>query len=132
VNRVRFHEERGSVTIVAAAILVVIAAMALGATDVWRVVAAKSRAQTAADAAALAAVQELALPVSGADPAAQAALFAAHNGAQLETCDCSLGQQAAVVEASIPVGRLVVLPDDLEARATARAVVGVDPSGVGS
>ena len=54
--------ERGSVTIVASGVMVVMAVLALACADVARTLTAASVAQTAADAAALAAAQELALP----------------------------------------------------------------------
>src|SRR5206468_11717882 len=57
--------ERGSVSVVAAALLLITVVLALGCVDVLRVLSEKDRAQTAADAAALAAAQELVLPSEG-------------------------------------------------------------------
>ena len=56
------RNERGSVSLVVAAIVVMALVFCLGVTDVARVLVARSHARTAADAAALAAAQELALP----------------------------------------------------------------------
>ena len=61
------RSERGSVSMVVAAIVLLALVLSVGVTDVARVLVARSHARTAADAAALAAAQELALP-SGADP----------------------------------------------------------------
>src|SRR5207244_13569080 len=60
-SRSHAASERGSVSVLAAGIMVALVVLALGASDVARVLSAASRAQTAADAAALAAAQELAL-----------------------------------------------------------------------
>ena len=87
---VRVRSERGSVSIVVAAIVVLALVFSLGVTDVARVLVARSHARTAADAAALAAAQELALP-SGADPADIAAGYAERNGAVLNDCVCAAG-----------------------------------------
>jgi hypothetical protein len=65
------------VSIVVVAMMAAIVVLALGAADVARVFAAASRAQTAADAAALAAAQELALPGGIVTPAETAAGYAA-------------------------------------------------------
>ena len=71
----------------------------------------RTRAQTAADAAALAAVAEAA-PGGSSDPASTARHFAELNSARLVGCLCDAGATAVQVE--------VVLGD---ARATARAVM---------
>jgi uncharacterized membrane protein len=115
--------ERGSVSIVVAAMTAVIVVLALGGADVARVFAAASRAQTAADAAALAAAQELALPGGSLTPAEIAATYAAANGATLGTCGCEPGTFAADVEIRVLVGSLFLAPDDLTVVASARAVV---------
>ena len=60
--------EHGSVSIVVAAIVLLALVLSVGVADVARVLVARSHARTAADAAALAVAQELALP-SGVDPA---------------------------------------------------------------
>ena len=74
------RRERGSVSVVVAAIVLLALVLSVGVTDVARVLVARSHARTAADAAALAVAQELALP-SGTDPADVAADYAARNGA---------------------------------------------------
>jgi hypothetical protein len=74
----------------------------------------RGRAQTAADAAALAAVVESA-PGARGDHVEQARRFAEANGATLISCECSLGDTSA---------RVTVAVDGVEA--TARATI--DPS----
>ena len=100
--------------------------MTMGVADVATVLAARSSARTAADAAALAAAQELAFP-TGADPAALAETYATGNGATLTSCACAAGGLDAVVEVGAPVGGLLLFPDDRVVVARARAVV--DPPG---
>lgn len=107
-------------TIVAAAMMVIVAVLVLGATDVWRVLEAKSRAQTAADAAALAAAQSLALP-DGVAPAEAAAAFATGNGGELKSCSCDYGQNAALVEVAVDVGDLLLIPGAHTVTARAKA-----------
>jgi secretion/DNA translocation related TadE-like protein len=121
------NTQRGSVTIVMAAILAVMVVMTLGAVDVWRVLQVRSRTQVAADAAALAAAQDLALPGDGT-PAESAARFASLNGATLATCDCAAGGAGAEVAVWMSVGPLTLFPDDLTVEGRARASVGAgDP-----
>jgi Flp pilus assembly protein TadG len=110
------------VTIVADAIILMMLSLALGAADVARVLLASARAQTAADASALAAAQELALP-SGLDPGAVARAYAERNGAELVECRCATGSVEAIVTAHVAVGPLVLASDDRSVAARARAVV---------
>src|SRR4029077_13907572 len=79
---VRVSGQRGSVSVLLAAGILVVLVLVLGVSDGGRVLVARSKARTAADAAALAAADELALP-TGADPAALAAEYATRNGAHL-------------------------------------------------
>ncbi len=112
--------ERGSVTIVAAAVLGVVAVLALGTADLVRSLAAVGRAQTAADAAALAAARDLAVPI-GEEPEAAAVAFAGRNGARLLSCACATGTGAVVVVVEVAL-HLATLGDRV-VRARARAVV---------
>jgi hypothetical protein len=86
-----------------------------------RAVQGVARAQMAADAAALAAAQEIAIP-SGAAPEAMAADYAERNGARLVSCRCEDGSGEAVVEVEVPIS-LVFVGADRSVRATARAVI---------
>jgi secretion/DNA translocation related TadE-like protein len=114
--------ERGSVSVVLGASLVVVLVLAMGTADLGRTLASRSRARTAADAAALAAAQELAVP-TGADPASFAEDYATANGATLVSCVCAAGSDEAVVEVSLPVGDLLLVPGAPVVTARARAVV---------
>jgi secretion/DNA translocation related TadE-like protein len=128
VTNVRWRREGGSVSLLAAAAMVVIAVLAMASADLARVLRARSEAQTAADAAALAAAQELALP-SESDPRQPAEDMAARNGATLVACDCSSGSFEAVVEVQVPVGAMMLLRGVDSIIARARAVVDVPGPG---
>lgn len=116
------NRERGSVSIVVAALVAMILVLGLGAADLAKALVAVSRAQSAADAAALAAAQELALP-SGREPADAASEYAARNGAELIECRCEAGTLEATVQVRVPVGYLSTLGGDRSVEARARAVV---------
>jgi secretion/DNA translocation related TadE-like protein len=116
-------DERGSVSILVAGLVAVLVVLALGVADVARVLAAAARAQTAADAGALAAAQELAIPDGALTLDELASTYAARNGGTLRSCTCERGTFAAEVEVGVPVGPLFLAPDDLHVSAVARAVV---------
>ena len=118
----RAASERGSVTIVTAGVLVLALMLSLAAADLARVLAASAHAQTAADASALAAAQELALPggVAAADVAAE---YASRNDAVLVDCTCPPGGFEATVAVRRSVGALLLFDDDRTVEAWARAVV---------
>jgi secretion/DNA translocation related TadE-like protein len=122
----RARNERGSVSVVAAAILLATMVVTLGAADLARVLIAASRAQTAADAGALGAAQSLAFPGEIA-PASVAADLAARNGGRMLVCDCEPGTLEARVQVEVSVGRLFLSPDDLVVGARARAIVELPP-----
>lgn len=115
-------DERGSVSLLVPALLVVIAVLALGMLDLWQVLATRSQAQAAADAAALAAAQSQAVPTELL-PQEAAAAFAAANGAALERCTCAPGDTEATVDVRLAAGELTLVPDGLVVTATARATV---------
>jgi hypothetical protein len=81
--------QRGSTTVLAAAIAAITALAGVVTADVYRLVVAKAVAQAAADAAALAAAP-LTFAALGSDrsPRAEAEVFATANGARLVSCDC--------------------------------------------
>jgi secretion/DNA translocation related TadE-like protein len=116
------RSERGSITVVAAAVIAIVVVATMGVADVGKALVARAHAQQAADAAALAAAQELALP-TGRVPAEVAGNLAARNGAALAACTCAAGTTDALVEVRVPVGRLLLVPGALSATAIARAVV---------
>jgi Flp pilus assembly protein TadG len=98
--------------------------LSMGAADVARVLHAASTAQTAADAAALAAAQALAIEEEGPTPPDLASEYAARNGAALEACECEPGTFVATVSVRMAVGDLFLVGDDRTVLARARA--GVD------
>ena len=115
-------DERGSVSIVAIALVAVTLSLALLSVDIFQVLAAKGRAQTAADAAALAAAQQLVVP-SDRSPAELAAEYASSNGAELVSCACDPGSTDAVVTVERTVS-LSFLGGTRTLTASARAVIG--------
>jgi Flp pilus assembly protein TadG len=117
----------GSVSIVVAAVLGATLVLAMGAADVARVYLVAAQAQTAADAAALAAAQELAIP-SGTEPEDVASAFADRNGADLLACECASDATEAVVEVRVAVGPLLLFADDRAVVAEARGVVDLPPA----
>jgi len=119
----RLASDRGSITLVSAAVLAALVVLAMGASDVARVLQAASRAQTAADAAALAAAQALAIDEGCPEPAALAGEYAERNGAVLETCACERGTFHATVSVRLPVGDLFLVAGDRTVQARARAQV---------
>jgi secretion/DNA translocation related TadE-like protein len=118
------RDERGTVSVIVAGVLAASIMLALGVADVTKVLAVASRAQTAADAAALAAAQELAVP-SDALPEDVARTFAEANGAQLVSCACARGSYDARIEVRMPAGTLLLFGDDRVVIARAHAVVDV-------
>jgi secretion/DNA translocation related TadE-like protein len=116
------RSERGSVSLVAAGVMVLTVVLTMGAADIGRALVAQARARTAADAAALAAAQELALP-SGRSPAEFAAEYAEGDDGELLSCSCDPGAQEAVVDVRVRVGALFLAPDDRWVTARSRAVV---------
>src|SRR3990172_6721665 len=93
----RLRDERGSVSILVAAMAGVVVVLAL------------------------AAAQELALPGGVISPSEIAASYAARNGAVLGVCACEPGSFAADVEVAVGTGALFLAPDDLEVVASAPA-----------
>jgi len=89
-----------------------------------------ARAQTAADAAALAAVAE-STPYGGGAPMSAAARMAELNGAELLECLCEVGATAAQVEVSVEgvarAARAVFDPDAVGPAAPATASGGLHP-----
>jgi len=120
--------ERGSISIVAAVTIAVLAALTMGCADLTRALVAVGRADTAADAAALAAAQELAAP-SGSVPSSVAADYAERNGATLVECSCEPGSSEAVVAVEVRVGPMLLVSGDRSVTGRARAVVAFPQAG---
>jgi secretion/DNA translocation related TadE-like protein len=117
----RLKGQRGSVTIVTAGAIVITLVCTMGVADVGRVLIERSKAEMAADAAALAAAQDLAL--AAGDPAADAAAFADRNGARLVSCSCAPGSFDAFVTVTRSFDGLLLVSGTLDIHASARAVV---------
>jgi secretion/DNA translocation related TadE-like protein len=113
--------ERGSVSVVAAGAICVALICTMGVADVGRVLAERSHAEAAADAAALAAAQDLAL--SSGDPEVDADRFAEANGAFLVDCACAAGDADAEVTVRRTIAGLLLVPGPVSIDARARATV---------
>jgi hypothetical protein len=107
--------------VLAAAVMLVAGSLALAGMDLLRALDGRARAQAAADAAALAAARELAIP-TGITPTEAAADYAGRNGAVLVSCTCAAGSLEAVVTVQVTVD-LVFVGVDRTLQASARAVV---------
>lgn len=117
------RSERGSVSLLVAGVVAALVVLSMGAADVARVLQAASTAQTAADAAALAAAQALAIEEEGPTPRDLASEYAARNGAALEACECEPGTFVATVSVRMAVGNLFLVGGDRTVLARARAEV---------
>jgi secretion/DNA translocation related TadE-like protein len=109
------HDARGNVSILVTAVIVVTALVCTAVARLGSGVVEKSRANNAADAAALAAADGLALGHSPARACAIARETAIDNGARLLDCRCRVSP-TRMTEAEVTVATD-------EARARARAVV---------
>lgn len=98
----------------------------VGLADVGLFFLARSRAQIAADAAALAAAAEL-IPGLGTDPVGKAGEYAEINGAELLKCECRQGTTSVEVQVGAPASFFLIKPQDLR-RVTAWAKAEVDLS----
>jgi len=116
------RRERGSVSVVTAAVVLLALVLSLGVADIAHVLVARSQARTAADAAALAVAQDLVIP-SGVALSDIAASYAALNGAQLSACACEPGTLEATVTVSIHVDGFLLVVGARTVQARARAVV---------
>jgi len=119
----RAQSERGSISLLVAGVVTALVVLSMGAADVARVLQAASTAQTAADAAALAAAQALAIDEEGPTPGDLASEYAVRNGAALEACECEPGTFVATVSVLVPVDDLFLVGGDRTVRARARAEV---------
>lgn len=115
----------GNVSVVTLAALVLCGFCCLAIADAANVLLARSRAQAAADASALAAAADQVVFGPGSDPSAAATTIAERNGARLDSCTCPRGTSDAEVRVSVAVRvRLLrVAPDRVSALARAR----IDP-----
>lgn len=121
----RVDDERGAATVVLPMLLWVATLIAVVVIDIGGYLVAASRAQAAADAAALAAVGAPSSrpPVA---PATAAGRIASAAGARIATCDCDSGAMRAQVQLSVPVPGLVI-PRLGAARVTATSAAVLAP-----
>lgn len=113
--------QRGSASLIVAAAMAFAAVVAAFSADLSRVTVARAEAQTAADAAALAAAQELIRP-SGHSPIDVAEEYAERHDARLVSCACDPDATEAVVTVRAEV-TLPLLVQTRTVTASARAVV---------
>jgi secretion/DNA translocation related TadE-like protein len=116
------RDQRGSISVVTGGVIAIMVFLTLGVADVGAALIARERVRAAADAAALAAAQELAMP-SASLPQDQAAEYAERNGASLLACTCARGSQEAIVRVRVPIDHLFLFPGAHAVEAQARAVV---------
>jgi secretion/DNA translocation related TadE-like protein len=117
----RRRSEAGSAAVVVCVLAGLAAALALGVTRLAVASVSVARAQTAADAAALAAARDLATGRSMREAARTAEATAVANGARFLGCDCR-GPGATVRVSVLPPG-----PGLLSAPAMAEARAGFQP-----
>ncbi|MCG2818265.1 MAG: NlpC/P60 family protein [Actinomycetia bacterium] len=122
------RDQRGSVTILMIACLFLVLSLCLLTVDIGLYLTARHRAQNAADAASLAAVQQ-SFPLfgTGQQPEAAASKIAGANGATLEMIEVSDGGSHVEVEVSVRPGSLLLRGMGVgPEKATARAAAEVD------
>lgn len=114
--------EDGFVSAIVVALLALVGLLTVAVADAANVLVARARAQSAADAAALAAAAEQ-WPVTDreATPADAAAQSAEANGAELVSCECPERRDGATVVVSVRtrIRMLGVAPSEVRARAVA-------------
>jgi secretion/DNA translocation related TadE-like protein len=113
----RGQGERGGMTVAAVLVIVAATTMCLGVARLGAAAVLRARAETAADAAALAAAAHLAQGESSGRAAAVAADAALDNGARLVSCDCR--GTAAEVEVALDAPPGLGMPGAVRARARA-------------
>lgn len=122
--------ERGGASIAALGCIVLVMVTCLLTADIGLYLRARRQARNAADAAALAAVQEsFPLFSSGREPAEAARRFARANGASLRSLSVSNGGMRVEVSASVRPGSLLLGlfgPGGGEARATSAAEIDLE------
>ena len=97
--------------------------MMLGAAaDLSVFLIARAKAQTAADAASLAAAGAM-VPGVAKDPRSEAGAFASLNGADIIDCDCPAIGRAAQVRVAVPVGFILLRAAPGYVTASARSEV---------
>jgi secretion/DNA translocation related TadE-like protein len=117
------------VSIVMLAVLVVGLLLAMGAARLGGALIGRARAESAADAAALAAADRLALGGGAGEAREAASTTAASNDARLVSCDCAGTEAEVVVEVDVPAWGALSGPARARARAEVRPECVVDLPG---
>jgi secretion/DNA translocation related TadE-like protein len=112
--------ERGGVSIVMLGVLVVGLVLAMGAARLGGALVGRARAESAADAAALAAADRLALGDGPGGARDAAATTAGSNDARLVSCTCSGTTAEVVVEVDVPAWGALFGPARGRAKAEVR------------
>ena len=122
-------DDHGNASVAVVGGMAMLMVFLLGLSDLAVFFMARTRAQTAADSASLAAAAEL-IPGIGEDPEGKAREFATANGATLTRCECALGGTVAEVTVAVPVSMtLAALSDVNEVKANSRAEVNLQAGG---
>ena len=121
--------ERGAVTVLMLAVLVIGLVLTMGAARLGGALVGRARAESAADAAALAAADRLALGDDAGAARAAAVHTAASNDARLVACDCSGTTAEVVVEVDVPAWGALAGPARGRAKAEVRPECVVDRAG---
>lgn len=116
----RVDEGNVSLAVVSLALVAMVLIASIG--DLAIFLAARTKAQTAADASALAAAAEM-VPGMGRDPSGEAERFALLNNSSLVSCDCEMGSREATVRVAVPVEFFLLAPLSRPVSAKARAEV---------
>jgi hypothetical protein len=122
------HDEAGFASLALPVMLWVVALAAVALVDVTAYLVAASRAQSLADAAALAAVTVDAEVAARGSPLGRASTVVRAGEGQLERCGCRSGTGRASTEVSVPVPGLV-LPRLGAARVVASSEAVLAPPG---
>jgi secretion/DNA translocation related TadE-like protein len=123
------RRERGAVTVLMLAVLVIGLVLTTGAARLGGALVGRARAESAADAAALAAADRLALGDGAGAARAAAAHTATSNDARLVSCNCSGTTAEVVVEVDVPAWGALVGPARGRAQAEVRPECVVDLAG---
>lgn len=102
--------DRGSATIVVTLVAAMVLTATVGLGSLTVLYGVRSEANTAADAAALAAAVATYPPAGAGDPRAEAARYAGANGAVVVSCDCTVDPRLEVRSVTVIVEKAVTVP----------------------
>lgn len=103
-------DDRGSATVVAALLVAMVMLTLVGLGSLTVLYGVRGEANTAADAAALAAAVATYPPAGADDPRAEAARYASANGAVVVSCECVIDSGLEVRSATVIVEKKVTVP----------------------